>query len=206
VLVLAQEEARLLNHDYIGTEHLLLGLIHEQQGIAARVLTSLGITTDRARSQVEHVVGITVGEPSGRPPFTPRAKKVLELSLREALQNNHTYIGPEHLLLGLVKEGEGTGARVIQDLGVELYQVRQEVLQEMSDYHERSGGEGEATGFESSDTPRCAGCSADLELVLRYRSITIPPTSPNPHSLKVDVVYCNRCGKVVAVLRSETSI
>jgi ATP-dependent Clp protease ATP-binding subunit ClpC len=203
-LVLAQEEARLLNHDYIGTEHLLLGLIFEQQGIAAHVLTTLGITTDRVRNQVEQIVGISVGQPSGGPPFTPRAKKVLELSLREALENSHTYIGPEHLLLGLVKEGEGTGARVIQNLGVELYQVRQEVLQEMSGYRERSGGEGD--GSESSDTPRCAGCSSDLELVLRYRSMTIPPTTPNPHSLKVDVIFCNKCGKVVSVLRSETAI
>jgi ATP-dependent Clp protease ATP-binding subunit ClpC len=205
VLVLTQEEARLLNHDVIGTEHLLLGLIHEQRGIPAQVLTTLGITAERARNQVELVVGIAVGEPSGSAPFSPRVKKVLELSLREALQNNHNYIGPEHLLLGLVTEGQGTGARVIQELGVELSQVRQAVLQEMSDYHEKPGADEASGELESSDAPRCAGCSGDLELALRYRSMTIPPTSPDPFPLKVDVIYCNRCGRVVSILRTESS-
>src|SRR5690606_23086445 len=107
VVVLAQEEARLLNHSYIGTEHILLGLIHEGEGVAAKALESLGISLEAVRSQVEEIIGQGGTAPSGHIPFTPRAKKVLELSLREALQLGHNYIGTEHILLGLIREGEG---------------------------------------------------------------------------------------------------
>ena len=107
VVVLAQEEARMLNHNYIGTEHILLGLIHEGEGVAAKALESLGISLDAVRQQVEEIIGQGQQAPSGHIPFTPRAKKVLELSLREALQLGHNYIGTEHILLGLIREGEG---------------------------------------------------------------------------------------------------
>ncbi len=117
VLVLAQEEARLLNHSFIGTEHILLGLIHEGEGVAAKALESLGISLEAVREKVEETIGMAGTAPSGSPPFTPRAKKVLELSLREALQLGHSYIGTEHMLLGLVREGEGVAATVLVSLG-----------------------------------------------------------------------------------------
>ena len=134
VLVLAQEEARLLNHSFIGTEHILLGLIHEGEGVAAKALDSLGITLEAVREKVEETIGMTGAPPSGSPPFTPRAKKVLELSLREALQLGHSYIGTEHMLLGLVREGEGVAAQVLVSLGADLGKVRQQVIQMMSGY------------------------------------------------------------------------
>jgi len=107
VVVLAQDEARMLNHDYIGTEHLLLGLIGEGEGVAARALESLGISLDALRQQVEQVIGRGQQAPSGHIPFTPRAKKVMELALREANDLGHSYIGTEHILLGLIREGDG---------------------------------------------------------------------------------------------------
>jgi len=132
VIVLAQEEARLLNHDYVGTEHLLLGLAHEGQGVAAKALEVLGIRLEALRSQVEEIIGQGQRAPSGHIPFTPRAKKVLELSLREALELGHDYIGTEHLLLGLVREGEGVAAQVLVKLGADFPRVRQQVGQLLS--------------------------------------------------------------------------
>jgi ATP-dependent Clp protease ATP-binding subunit ClpC len=139
VVVLAQEEARLLNHSYIGTEHILLGLIHEGEGVAAKALESLGISLEAVRSQVEEMIGQGGSSPSGHIPFTPRAKKVLELSLREALQLGHNYIGTEHILLGLIREGEGVAAQVLIKLGADLSRVRQQVIQLLSGY-QGSGG------------------------------------------------------------------
>ena len=132
VIVLAQEEARLLKHDYIGTEHLLLGLIREGEGVAGKALEVLGIRLEALRSQVEEVIGQGQRAPSGHVPFTPRAKKVLELSLREALELGHDYIGTEHLLLGLVREGEGVAAQVLVKLGADFPRVRQQVGQLLS--------------------------------------------------------------------------
>ncbi|HVV30193.1 MAG TPA: ATP-dependent Clp protease ATP-binding subunit [Mycobacteriales bacterium] len=134
VVVLAQEEARMLNHNYIGTEHILLGLIHEGEGVAAKALESLGISLEGVRSQVEEIIGQGQQAPSGHLPFTPRAKKVLELSLREALQLGHNYIGTEHILLGLIREGEGVAAQVLVKLGADLNRVRQQVIQLLSGY------------------------------------------------------------------------
>src|SRR6266702_159745 len=134
VVVLAQEEARLLNHNYIGTEHILLGLIHEGEGVAAKALESLGISLEAVRAQVEEIIGHGGQAPSGHIPFTPRAKKVLELSLREALQLGHNYIGTEHILLGLIREGEGVAAQVLVKLGADLNRVRQQVIQLLSGY------------------------------------------------------------------------
>jgi len=139
VVVLAQEEARLLNHNYIGTEHILLGLIHEGEGVAARALEGMGISLESVRSQVVEIIGQGAQAPTGHIPFTPRAKKVLELSLREALQLCHNYIGTEHILLGLIREGEGVAAQVLQKLGAELHKVRQSVIQLLSGQQ----GEGE---------------------------------------------------------------
>jgi ATP-dependent Clp protease ATP-binding subunit ClpC len=142
VVVLAQEEARMLNHNYIGTEHILLGLIHEGEGVAAKALESLNISLEAVRQQVEEIIGQGQAAPTGHIPFTPRAKKVLELSLREALQLGHNYIGTEHILLGLIREGEGVAAQVLQKLGADLNRVRQTVIQLLSGY---TGGKGEQT-------------------------------------------------------------
>ncbi len=150
VVVLAQEEARMLNHNYIGTEHILLGLIHEGEGVAAKALESLGISLEAVRSQVEEIIGQGQQAPSGHIPFTPRAKKVLELSLREALQLGHNYIGTEHILLGLIREGEGVAAQVLMKLGADLSRVRQQVIQLLSGYQ---GKEPVTTGGPAEGTP-----------------------------------------------------
>jgi ATP-dependent Clp protease ATP-binding subunit ClpC len=152
VVVLAQEEARLLNHNYIGTEHILLGLIHEGEGVAAKALESLGISLEAVRAQVEEIIGQGGSSPSGHIPFTPRAKKVLELSLREALQLGHNYIGTEHILLGLIREGEGVAAQVLVKLGADLSRVRQQVIQLLSGYAGGgAGGEGSSGAGGSGD-------------------------------------------------------
>jgi ATP-dependent Clp protease ATP-binding subunit ClpC len=150
VVVLAQEEARMLNHNYIGTEHILLGLIHEGEGVAAKALESLGISLEAVRQQVEEIIGQGQQAPSGHIPFTPRAKKVLELSLREALQLGHNYIGTEHILLGLIREGEGVAAQVLVKLGADLNRVRQQVIQLLSGYQ---GKEPAAAGGPSAEAP-----------------------------------------------------
>ncbi|HWH32571.1 MAG TPA: ATP-dependent Clp protease ATP-binding subunit [Egibacteraceae bacterium] len=146
VVVLAQEEARMLNHNYIGTEHILLGLIHEGEGVAAKALESLGISLEGVREQVEEIIGQGQTAPAGHIPFTPRAKKVLELSLREALQLGHNYIGTEHILLGLIREGEGVAAQVLQKLGADLNRVRQQVIQLLSGYAGGEAGQGAKAG------------------------------------------------------------
>jgi len=145
VIVLAQEESRLLDHNYIGTEHILLGLIHEGEGIAAMTLEQLGVTLDAVRLQVEQIIGRGNSSPSGHIPFTPRAKKVLELSLREALTLGHDYISTEHLLLGLIREGEGVAIQVLVKLVADLDRVRQSVLQAISE-----GSEGESPPARSA--------------------------------------------------------
>ena len=150
VVVLAQEEAKLLKHNYIGTEHILLGLIHEGEGIAAKALEGMGITLEQVREQVIEIIGQGQQAPSGHTPFTPRAKKVLELSLREALQLGHTYIGTEHILLGLVREGEGVAAQVLVKQGADLGKVRQEVIKLISGYQ---GKEPASTGAREEGTP-----------------------------------------------------
>ena len=167
VVVLAQEEARMLNHNYIGTEHILLGLIHEGEGVAAKALESLGISLEAVRSQVEEIIGQGQQAPSGHNPFTPRAKKVLELSLREALQLGHNYIGTEHILLGLLREGEGVAAQVLVKLGADLNRVRQQVIQLLSGYQGK--GEPAAAGAGPSEgTP-----SSSLVLDQFGRNLTI---------------------------------
>jgi ATP-dependent Clp protease ATP-binding subunit ClpC len=132
VVKLAQEEARRLDHDHIGTEHVLLGLLGEPEGIGAKALVALGVSLEAVHADVERTIGRGEGAPTGHIPFTPRAKKVLELSLREALKLHHNYIGTEHIVLGLVREGEGVAANILVESGADLPEVRQEVLRLLS--------------------------------------------------------------------------
>jgi ATP-dependent Clp protease ATP-binding subunit ClpA len=163
---LAQEEARILNHAFIGTEHILLGLVSEGDGVAAQALERLDVSLERVRDKVEDVVGISDTELVGSPPFTPRAKKVLELALREALQLGHNYIGTEHLLLGLLREGEGVAAQVLVSLGVDLNSVREQVMQVLEGYrgseapNTLAGGSVATSGFAARTV---AGRTLDLE-------------------------------------------
>ncbi|MHB8467280.1 MAG: ATP-dependent Clp protease ATP-binding subunit, partial [Acidimicrobiales bacterium] len=163
VMVLAQEEARLLNHNFIGTEHLLLGLIHEGEGVAAKALEQLGISLEAVREKVEETMGAPSTAAGGSPPFTPRAKKVLELSLREALQLGHNYIGTEHILLGLVREGEGVAARVLVDLGADLSRVRQQVIQLLSGYGSQKEGAAASSGPQGSGSQEAPSGSLVLD-------------------------------------------
>jgi ATP-dependent Clp protease ATP-binding subunit ClpA len=166
VVVLAQEESRLLNHDFIGTEHILLGLIHEGEGVAAQALGALGIRLEAVRAGVEETVGQGESTPSGHIPFTPRAKKVLELSLREALQFGHNYIGTEHLLLGLIREGEGVAATVLVGLGADLERVRTKVIEILS------GGQRPQSGVGRVATQ----ATSAFELL---RSVPVSETAPS---------------------------
>ena len=155
VVVLAQDEAKMLNHNYIGTEHILLGLIHEGEGVAAKALEQMGISLEAVRAQVEEVIGHGQTQPTGHIPFTPRAKKVLELSLREALQMNHSYIGTEHILLGLIREGEGVAADTLIKLGADLKRVPNTVLQFLSGYQGTTEGQPITSGApEMGESPR----------------------------------------------------
>jgi len=215
VLVLAQEEARLLNHSFIGTEHILLGLIQEGEGMGSQALSSLGISVAAVRERVEKTIGIAGGAPSGSPPFTPRAKKVLEYSLREELQLGHSYIGTEHILLGLVREGEGVAATVLVGLGADLGRVRQEVTLLMSEQSHESHGEVWREGTTGSllgndpvrdPEPICPQCRAGLEEA-RYRTITVLPEDDNAgeEPVTIDVVYCSLCGMTLHMFRSDGS-
>jgi len=164
VVVLAQDEARMLNHNYIGTEHILLGLIHERDGVGAKALESLGISLDAVRQQVEEIIGRGQQAPSGHIPFTRRAKKVLELSLRESLQLGHDYIGTEHILLGLLREGKGVAAQVLVKLGADLNQVRQQVIQLLQGHQEKEPVSARSTSGELRLLP---AVNARLEAVER---------------------------------------
>jgi ATP-dependent Clp protease ATP-binding subunit ClpC len=165
VVVLAQEEARMLNHNWIGTEHLLLGLIHEGEGVAARALGSLGISLQAVRQQVEEIIGRGQEPPSGHIKFTPRAKKVLELSLREAKELGHNYIGTEHILLGLIREGDGVAAQVLVKLGAGLERVREQVVQLLHGHQgEEPASAGTGEGSRLSDDDRARADSLDRRL------------------------------------------
>jgi len=206
-VVLAQEEARMLNHNYIGTEHILLGLVRERDGVAAMALDSLNIKLDAVRREVEDVIGQGQATPSGHIPFTPRAKKVLELSLREALQLGHNYIGTEHILLGLIREGEGVAAQVLEKLGADLDRVRQTVIQLLSGYAagaEVRKVEGRAEMEEelateiaptaipaAEDAPMCPNCFAALDETLAVKAME---TTLEGEHLSVKIAYCRRCG------------
>jgi ATP-dependent Clp protease ATP-binding subunit ClpC len=212
VVVLAQEESRLLNHHHIGTEHVLLGLIHEGEGVAAMALESLGISLETVRNKVEETIGAGESPPSGHIPFTPRAKKVLELSLREALQLGHNYIGTEHILLGLVREGEGVAAQVLVGLGAGLDAVRKQVITLVSGYS------GRAPPLEATRVPPgedgpghaaslCPQCRARLADSARWRRVEVPHDGDEP-PVSVRVVSCSECGTTLGILpypRSESA-
>ena len=193
----------MLNHDYIGTEHLLLGLVRERDGVADTALASLDISIEAVRRQVEEIVGKGQAAPTGHIPFTPRAKKVLELSLREALQFGHNYIGTEHILLGLIREGEGVATQVLHKLGCDLNRVRQTVLELMSGWTEvaeAGGGEEvgayvEATASPTEtigdDAPTCPNCFGALDETL---AVKVLETTAQGETLSVKIAYCRRCG------------
>jgi ATP-dependent Clp protease ATP-binding subunit ClpC len=210
VLRLAQEEARLLNHSFVGTEHLLLGLIHEGEGVGAMALESLGVDLEATRERVRETITTPLDSETGSSPFTPRAKKALEMALRESLQLGHSYIGTEHLLLGLCREGEGVAIQVLQSFGVYPPQVRQEVTGLLSGYREGIGFSVQRTSessFSASDPrgPRCPGCKAHLVEEVHYRTMTIPPTTPGLPSLSVEVVFCGQCGVLLGMLKAGQS-
>jgi ATP-dependent Clp protease ATP-binding subunit ClpC len=205
VVVLAQEEARMLRHNYIGTEHILLGLAHEGEGVAALALESMNISLEAVRLQVEQIIGQGQAAPTGHIPFTPRAKKVLELSLRESLQLGANYIGTEHILLGLIREGEGVAAQVLQKLGAELTHVRQTVIQLLSGYP-AAFEEIPATGWTpASETigwtpelgPTCPWCTKPLEGALAYRTMVAAPDDDEGDPISLFLLYCKGCGGIV---------
>ncbi len=210
MLVLAQEEARLLNHSFIGTEHLLLGVIGEGEGIGAQALKSLGITLDAVREKVEETIGSAGAAPSGSPPFTPRAKKVLELSLREALTLNDSYIGTEHILLGLVREGEGVAATVLVGLGADVGRVRQEVMTLISGRREpQSSGiqevHGAARSRPEAAEPLCPRCRASVSSEARFRTIEVDPDAGRAGPMSIHVVYCMQCWTTLQMFKAEDS-
>jgi ATP-dependent Clp protease ATP-binding subunit ClpA len=214
VVVLAQEEARLLDHDYIGTEHILLGLIHEGDGVAAHALGQLGVSLEPVRTQVAEIIGRGSSAPSGGIPFTPRAKKVLELSLREALQLGHNYIGTEHILLGLIQEGEGVAAQVLVKMRADLSSVRQKVIEVLSGHPAEVAPEqrviraihAEATASAVSEMPLppemhpgCPRCQGPLTETAAVRVLSVPDLQAG-HRVSVQVVYCRVCGLALGVL------
>jgi ATP-dependent Clp protease ATP-binding subunit ClpC len=202
VVVLAQSEARLLNHNYIGTEHILLGLLHEGEGLAAQALEKLDVPLEKVRQQVEEIIGKGLESPTGHIPFTPRAKKVLELALREALQLGHNYIGTEHLLLGLIREGDGVGAQVLQKMGAELNRVRVAVVDLLSGYtgDPQTDPESQRTSTpraeepDSEAWPLCPRCRASLEATASYRVLDVRPPGGEGEARAVPFAYCGRCG------------
>jgi ATP-dependent Clp protease ATP-binding subunit ClpC len=208
-VVLAQEEARMLDHTYIGTEHLLLGLLQEGEGVAARALEQLGVSLEQVRRDITAIVGRGPGGPVGHIPFTPKAKKVMELSLREAIGLGHNYIGTEHILLALIRQGDGVAADVLRKNGLSLERTRDTVVELLSGYLPIAvGTEAEAeppTDFEAPqqarepnekvDTemfPTCPSCFAPLGEWLRTRAIDAEGDGPS-----VTIAYCGRCGVAI---------
>ena len=211
VLVLAQEEARLLNHGFIGTEHILLGIIREGKGDwARRHFGRWAFPSDTTRlERVEETIGMAGSAPSDPPPFTARAKKVLELSLREALQLNHNYIGTEHLLLGLVREGDGVAMSVLTSLGADPSRVRQEVIRLISSVGDPLGAgynpvqamPGTASAMSSWE-PCCPRCRRPVSETARFGSIEVLPDNDEDDPLSLRIVYCRQCGTALHMVES----
>ena len=214
VVVFAQEEARSLKHNYIGTEHILLGLLREEEGVGARALESLDIHLDAVRARVAEIVGEGQVAPSAHIPFTPRAKKVLELSLREALQLGHNYIGTEHILLGLIREGEGVAAQVLEMLGADLEGVRGSVLELLEGYvapepgtatYEELEEPKQRRGFRSrprmrmrgADGPHCPSCHVLLEGSTAVKRLK---TTGGDEEREVVIAYCGSCGRALGTV------
>ena len=190
VVVLAQEEARMLYHNYIGTEHILLGLIHEGEGVAAKALESLNISLDAVRDRIEEIVGQGQTAPAGHIPFTPRAKKVFELSFREALHLGHTNIGTEHILLGLIREGDGVAVQVLQQMGIDLGWARREVIRLLSGEHPAAT---ETAGAAPSvEAAKCASCQASLSDSGRITALEVQDEEGRPTTVRL--LYCSSCG------------
>jgi ATP-dependent Clp protease ATP-binding subunit ClpC len=211
VVVLAQEEARLLDHEHIGTEHLLLGLLSEKDGVAAQALAQMDITLDAARAQVEQKVGRGTAAPAGNIPFTPRAKKTLELSLREALELAHNSIGTEHILLGMVqvdtKMGAGVGLEVLRILGAEPEAIRHQVMALISESGPESvrGGAWSRPAAASQDPPTgplCLHCRALTAETAKTAAVTIP--GPSGEALPFVAIYCGMCGATYGLLPGPT--
>lgn len=210
-LTLAKDEACLLHHSFIGTEHILLGLAREGGGVGAQALHSFGISHEAVREKVVEALGISGSVPDASPPFTPRAKKVLELSLREALLLDHSDIGTEHILLGLIREGNGVAAAVLRSLGAEPYAIRQEVVRLMTGGEEPSAGasvsgsRSETEGALLRLTPCCPRCRASIAEVARFRTIFVDADAErgDREPLPIDVVYCRQCGTTLHMFRRE---
>jgi ATP-dependent Clp protease ATP-binding subunit ClpC len=212
VLALAQEEAGLLNHSFIGTEHILLGLIREGEGLGGSVLRSLGISYDDVRDKVEEIIGLSGAPPGGAPAFTPRAKKVLELSLREALQLGHDSIGTEHLLLGIVREGEGVATVVLASLGLHPVRIRHDVMQHVTARSEElpaegPGSRGDLPAAERSPAasePCCPHCRARVTNEVRFRTIVVASdVEPEVGQVTIHVVYCRHCGTTLHMFKAD---
>jgi ATP-dependent Clp protease ATP-binding subunit ClpC len=200
VVVLAQEEARLLNHNHIGTEHILLGLLREEEGVAARALTSMDISLADVRGQVEEIIGQGETMPTGHIPFTPRAKKVLELSLRESIQLGHNYIGTEHILLGLVREGEGVAAQVLVNRGASLDGVRGAVLKLLEVHGQETSGAVQPE-VESGRWPVCPRCRKPLEETAGYRVLDVAAAAGGEGDARaVTFAFCQHCGTWLGTL------
>ena len=180
----------MLNHNYIGTEHILLGLIHEGDGVAAKVLESLNISLEAVRDRVEEIIGMGQAAPTGHIPFTPRAKTVFELSFREALQLGHSSIGTEHILLGLIREGEGVAAQVLQQMGIDLGEAGREVIRRLSSEHPAAAETaGAAQSFEAA---RCESCLAWLSDSARITALEVQDEEGRPTTIRL--LYCSSCG------------
>ncbi len=214
VVVFAQEEARSLRHNYIGTEHILLGLLREEEGVGPRALESVDIHLDAVRTRVAEIVGEGQVAPAAHIPFTPRAKKVLELSLREALQLGHNYIGTEHILLGLIREGEGVAAQVLGLLGADLENVRGAVMELLEGpvgtdpgtaSYEEPEGPRLRRGFRTrprtrtrgADGPHCPSCHVLLEGSTALKRVK---AAGDDEEREVVVAYCGSCGRALGTV------
>jgi len=206
LVVLAQEEARQLQHNYIGTEHLLLGILDQEDCVGGRVLASFGLTRDKAVAAVEGIVGRGPSLPSGPIPFTPRAKKVLELSLREAIQLNHSYIGTEHILLGLVREGEGIGAQVIRSVCPELTALRERVVElastEPPSVKASPSASVTVTALQMTeeDYPLCPVCASPLAGTLQWKRMPASASAGADGERETVVAFCSSCGRALGLL------